>query len=235
VKARQILVARFDVTGLTDEELAQLEGEVGVQGESSPADEWSPGHGDAPYLGGEVVDLVAAAAAVVEAEGNDFSYGKPDERDFVRMVQRGAGRPEWSNDEPLIDVVANDLHEEGEGGEIQSAEDLATFVLDRLDALEAGESGRLTDAGYENPRAYDVPGSAYARPVVGARVRLRHDEDRYPHFVARAGSLGTVTESGDDLVAVRLDEPLEGAEEWSNEVHWYPSNDDREPDVEVLP
>jgi hypothetical protein len=59
------------------------------------------------------------------------------------------------------------------------------------------------------------------RPAVGARVRLVHDVERYPHFVALAGATGVVVDVGDpNLYAVRLDEPLAGAEEWSNEVHW---------------
>ena len=43
----------------------------------------------------------------------------------------------------------------------------------------------------------------------------------YPHFVARAGMKGTVVETENDLFCVRLDEPLDGAEEWDNEVAWY--------------
>lgn len=58
-------------------------------------------------------------------------------------------------------------------------------------------------------------------PPVGSRVELTHDVERYPHFVAAAGSTGTVVDIGDpNIYAVRLDEPLAGAEEWSNEVHW---------------
>lgn len=56
----------------------------------------------------------------------------------------------------------------------------------------------------------------------GDRVRLIHDVDRYPHFIAPAGATGTVVDHGDPSIAlaVRLDEILEGAEEWENEVHW---------------
>lgn len=55
----------------------------------------------------------------------------------------------------------------------------------------------------------------------GARVRLTRDVDRYPHFVAPKGAEGTITKNWDDLIAVKLDEHLEGAEEWDNEVQWY--------------
>lgn len=58
--------------------------------------------------------------------------------------------------------------------------------------------------------------------TVGARVRLRRDVERYPHFIARKGMTGTVTnadESGG--VNVRMDAFLNGAQEWSNEVVWY--------------
>jgi hypothetical protein len=59
-------------------------------------------------------------------------------------------------------------------------------------------------------------------PAAGSRVELVVDVDRYPHFVAPAGSTGTVVDHGDPqiVLAVRLDEPLAGAEEWDNEVHW---------------
>lgn len=55
----------------------------------------------------------------------------------------------------------------------------------------------------------------------GDRVRLRRDVERYPHFIAPAGALGTVVDIGDPAIySVRLDEPVAGAEDWSNEVHW---------------
>lgn len=54
----------------------------------------------------------------------------------------------------------------------------------------------------------------------GARVRLQHDVERYPHFIAPEGALGTVTDIDPDFFVVRLDERVEGAEDWDNEVHW---------------
>jgi len=60
----------------------------------------------------------------------------------------------------------------------------------------------------------------------GDRVRLIHEVWRYPHFIAEIGEAGTVTEASADLVAVRMDTPICGAEEWGNEVHWYPTNGD---------
>ena len=65
-------------------------------------------------------------------------------------------------------------------------------------------------------------------PRVGMRVRLIENVNRYPHFVARAGLTGVVTEvqseeDGGVQYAVRLDRHLPGAEEWDNQVWW---NDD---------
>lgn len=57
-------------------------------------------------------------------------------------------------------------------------------------------------------------------PAVGARGRLRQAVDRFPHFVVEAGSMGTVTLATGSLIALRMDEPLPGAEEWDNEVCW---------------
>jgi len=66
------------------------------------------------------------------------------------------------------------------------------------------------------------------RPPAGARVELVVDVDRYPHFVAPAGATGVVVDLDDPqiILAVRLDEPLVGAEEWSNEVHWFDGDGD---------
>lgn len=70
---------------------------------------------------------------------------------------------------------------------------------------------------------------------IGTRVRLTHDIDRYPHFIADRGAEGTVSEWTNDLVAVRMDATVIGAEDWENEVHWYPVNgDDPLRDLEVI-
>lgn len=75
----------------------------------------------------------------------------------------------------------------------------------------------------------------------GQRVRLAREIERYPHYVAPAGAEGTVTKNDKDLIAVRLDDQLEGAEEWDNEVQWYEGmyvndnfRDVFQQDVEVL-
>jgi len=58
--------------------------------------------------------------------------------------------------------------------------------------------------------------------AAGSRVELVVDVDRYPHFIAPRGATGTVVDHGDPqiVLAVRLDEPVAGAEDWDNEVHW---------------
>lgn len=67
--------------------------------------------------------------------------------------------------------------------------------------------------------------------VVGDRVRLTNDVERYPHFIAKGGSAGTVTEVGENVI-VKMDEHIPGAEEWENEVHWHlPNEDDPEADL----
>lgn len=58
-------------------------------------------------------------------------------------------------------------------------------------------------------------------PLVGMRYRLRRDVDRFPHFIAPAGSTGTLDELNDGEIWLRLDEPLAGAEEWANRLEWY--------------
>lgn len=71
--------------------------------------------------------------------------------------------------------------------------------------------------------------------TVGMRVRLKHEVWRYPHFIVEKGATGTVVDIGaPDVFAVCMDEKIEGAEEWENEVHWYPENgDDPSLDIEA--
>lgn len=64
------------------------------------------------------------------------------------------------------------------------------------------------------------------RPTVGTRVRLTEDAERFPFFIAPKGGLGTVTMDDQWIYAVKMDEPLDGCEEWDNEVCWYPEDDD---------
>ncbi len=64
-----------------------------------------------------------------------------------------------------------------------------------------------------------------ALPAEGTRVRLTRDVDRFPHFIAPKGAEGTVTSVDEYALCVRLDETLPGAEDWDNEVHWYPRDD----------
>jgi hypothetical protein len=119
------------------------------------------------------------------------------------------------------------------------------------DGLEAV----LGNAGYgvRDPRnpgewiadAYDTPEEALeaARATLalqalpaGTRARLKCEVWRYPHFKAAEGLTGTVTACEPEMIALRMDEPLAGAEEWNNEIHWYPMNGDNALlDLEVLP
>lgn len=84
-------------------------------------------------------------------------------------------------------------------------------IIARLERLMGHiESG---DTSSDWPEDREIP--------AGTRVVLTQDVERYPHFIAPAGSTGTVVDLGDDTIfAVRLDEHLPGAEEWHNEVHW---------------
>jgi hypothetical protein len=75
--------------------------------------------------------------------------------------------------------------------------------------------------------------------AVGDKVRLRLDVDRFPHFIARSGMTGVVSVSTENELAVKMDEPLNGAEEWDNQVWWYDNGIEEFPknameDLEVL-
>ena len=63
-------------------------------------------------------------------------------------------------------------------------------------------------------------------PPVGTRIKLNGPVDRFPHFIAPKGATGTIVISDTELVAARMDEKIDGCEEWDNEVCWYPTNGD---------
>lgn len=54
----------------------------------------------------------------------------------------------------------------------------------------------------------------------GQRFRLRRDVERYPHFTAPAGMLGTIATVDYGEICLCMDEMLEGAEDWENEICW---------------
>lgn len=59
------------------------------------------------------------------------------------------------------------------------------------------------------------------RIQTGYRFALRHDVDRFPDFCAKRGMTGTVSRIQDDgLVCARMDQQIDGAQEWDNEVWW---------------
>lgn len=57
-------------------------------------------------------------------------------------------------------------------------------------------------------------------PSIGSRWRLKRDIDRYPHFIAPKGAVGTVTDTYNSCISLKLDFQLAGAEGWDNEVVW---------------
>lgn len=61
--------------------------------------------------------------------------------------------------------------------------------------------------------------------LTGMRFRLVRDVERYPFFIAPAGSVGTVTaDYADELhaeITFKLDDHLPGSEDWDNSVQWY--------------
>lgn len=61
---------------------------------------------------------------------------------------------------------------------------------------------------------------ANGTPAVGTRARLRHEVERFPHFLIEAGATGTVVEVSASLIALRMDDFVPGAEEWDNELCW---------------
>lgn len=51
-----------------------------------------------------------------------------------------------------------------------------------------------------------------AMPKVGERAKLSRIVERFPHFWVAAGATGTITEASLQLIAMKMDEPIPGAE-----------------------
>lgn len=62
----------------------------------------------------------------------------------------------------------------------------------------------------------------------GARVRFTSDVDRYPHFIVPVGSTGIVMPMypGDGVILIKMDQTIEGMEEWDNEFQVSLDEDD---------
>ena len=109
--------------------------------------------------------------------------------------------------------------------------DLLSQVLGYRPDEETLERLRRSLADDDPPHLSDL--------TVGTRVRLRHAVDRFPHFLAPAGATGTVTSTPTadpaGTLCVRMDEIIEGAEEWENEIVWSVGDGDNPlRDLEVL-
>lgn len=108
------------------------------------------------------------------------------------------------------------------------------------DLFRTAESARLTVEGLERIAELSIGSSitlgegggltltrialAHGVPVkVGDRVELARDVDRFPHFLAPKGLTGVVSSLDEYVITVRLDEHLDGAEDWENEICWETS------------
>lgn len=56
--------------------------------------------------------------------------------------------------------------------------------------------------------------------AVGDRVKLIRPVDRFPFFGVDEGATGTVSIVEPNCFAVRMDETIDGAEEWDNAIVW---------------
>lgn len=64
--------------------------------------------------------------------------------------------------------------------------------------------------------------------MIGKRVEVVEQIDRFPHFVVPVGTTGKVIEKHDDQIFVEMDVDIPGAGPWDNIVHF--SNEDGDND-----
>ena len=121
----------------------------------------------------------------------DVELGSAADADKAEWIVGRYGSPD--EDVCYISVVAITL-----GDALRIADMMPKPAPDQQDTLEASQF-----------------------PKLGDRFELTADVERYPHFIAKAGRRGTITEIGDfGETWGKLDEKLEGAEGWDNCVVW---------------
>lgn len=87
----------------------------------------------------------------------------------------------------------------------------------------------------QGPKEWSPRSPKRLGPPVGLRVELVRDVDRYPDFQVAKGAQGTIVYADPDFIRVRMDETIEGADPWDNEVHWFEDSvEDFEKDVRIL-
>lgn len=200
-------------------------------------------------------------AAAIDVALDDPSNWRLDDEDaelaraFQQALQRVAGSEVGPGPDPDLSLMVcvdgvehatvplrdgdDHFNREAERGALDRAyeakesnpDSVVSIVVAQQDAYEAALSRTCDSCKREEP--FEL--------TVGMRVRLRHDVDRYPHFIARQGMEGVVVTAGDEqdtqpyILAVRMDDVLPGAEEWQNEVHWVPSYGEKpSDDLEVI-
>lgn len=168
---------------------------------------------------------------VEEADASDLAKWTPermesidDVRPFLGDVVAVLGRG-FHPDTPFASYVHS-----RSGGPVDGAvrEDMERTFTDeeatRLDECMALAFTLTEDSPvdvYEMALAEMNPQADGAVAVPGDRIRLRRNVERFPHFIAKAGSLGEITEAhGDGSVWAKMDVLIPGCEEWDNEIAW---------------
>lgn len=157
---------------------------------------------DVTGLPDDEVDALAGEASV-QAEESD---------PYVPADDPGTDEPQGHRDVPVLDPV-----------EITARD--ASIIVTALEQREEHWRGEgeddLADEVARLVRPFFAMEKQAGRPAPGTRVRLTRPVDRYPHFRVDAGATGVVVNTGDpDLYAVLMAQPIDGAEDWDNEIIW---------------
>lgn len=105
--------------------------------------------------------------------------------------------------------------------------------FDAHPCMKAAKAALIEEANKGEVRRLAQP-AAFESFKIGDRVRLRHDVDRYPHFIAPADGTGVVESISEDVFSVQMDEFIEGAEDWENCVWWMADCEDPREDLVII-
>lgn len=144
------------------------------------------------------------------------------------MVPRGAGATVISSDNKGVEVkldspIRPDTETLISWGSGAGPNTRAFDALSDEIEIETGIGARARHLEFDERKAAPFqldPNELESQLVVGSRVKLLTDVDRYPEFIARKGATGSVVLVKRRRLSVKMDKPIEGAEEWDNTIHW---------------
>jgi hypothetical protein len=146
-------------------------------------------------------------------------------RDALAEFNHPESKPNLNNEAKLASVLRAMIYDASPSVKNRALDILSEYdgqqtPSDAPTVVEDDKSKDYTVVEYANGMRQQVKREPEL-PALDGRVRLRHDVDRFPHFVAKEGSYGTVIDiDGEYSISIKMDDHIDGCEEWDNSIIW---------------